>query len=145
MFRLLAFLITCFFVFNMSILSIAQEQPTVPEVKAQPSSNRDILSSLKTVSACVGGAVLGGLVGGLIGNLISEPNTGLGYYNTPSETSCIFCIGGAVIGAVIMTSITSPSKPTTPSPNVLLGKSPAYIQAYIHVHQPKTATLKGLP
>ena len=141
MFRLLAFLITGVFVFNMSVLSIAQELPTIPEVKAEPNSNTDLFLTLTSAATCLGGAVMGGFVGLLIGNRIDDSTSGLGDY-TPSQATMYSCIIGAAAGGILMLVITSPSpQPTTPSPNVLLGKSPAYIQAYIQAHPSQNAML----
>ena len=146
MFRFLAFLIICVFVFNMSVLSIAQEQPTPPEVKVPSKSNTGAVSVLTSGAACLGGAVAGGFLGFLIGSSMSEPNTGSGLlYASPSDAAVSGCIIGATVGGILMLVASMPKPSTTVSPNVFLGKSPAYIQAYIQAHQSKTATLKGLP
>ena len=146
MFRLLVFFTISIFVFNVLSPSYAQE-PSVQE-QAQTDVKKDIgpihKSDFFSTSAIMGclGCIVGSYAGLRIGSSIDNTGTGVGGY-FPSDAQFYGCCGGAVLLGSVLPFLFIQSRSYKPIPPTerLLGKSPAYIEAYTQAYESEAIKL----
>lgn len=145
--RIPAFLMVILLLFSMIPVSFAQQDFT--EAQAEADAHRDVNHDMKEsfwfISGLVGSSVgfaAGGVGGCLSGLLIEDTNNCIYSISEDPMVSCslagaIFC-GAFVVPAAVFTYPHNPSPPL----ERLLGKSPEYIEAYLHAYRSKTVSLR---
>ena len=145
--RIPAFLMATLLLFSMIPVGFAQQNPIQAQAKADAHRdvNRDMKESLWFMSGLVGssaGFAAGGVGACLSGLLIEDTNNCIYSISEDPMVSCslagaIFC-GALVVPAAVFIYPHNPSPPL----ERLLGKSPEYIEAYLHAYRSKTVSLR---
>ena len=138
MHRILAFLTITLFVFNFLIPSFAQELSVQEQAEWDAIADTDSTSrgGYTMCGICFGSAalVLGGNIGYRIGSTINNVPTSS--YDWPSDEQLIGCItGAALLGGVAAPLLLYFGPYPSPPPERLIGKSPAYVEAYTEAYQ----------
>lgn len=140
--RILAFLTITIFVFNLLIPSFAQE------LSVQEQANREAKKDLDTVrktglfmsSFLCGslGSIVGGFAGYQIGNSINDvpPGGFFEFFNDEQSIGC--CVGAILLGGVVAPLFLNLNHNPNPPSGRLIGKSPAYVEAYTQAYQKKS-------
>ena len=142
------FMVTLLLV-SMIPVSFAQENLTEAQATADAHRdvNQDMKESLWFMSGLVGSSVgfAAGGIGACLSGLIIDFNP---------DTSCIYAVSDdpmtscSIAGAIFCGALVVPAAvfiyPHKPSPPLerLLGKSPEYIDAYLHAYRSKTISLR---
>ena len=140
MHRILVFLTITLFVFNLLIPSFARELSV--QEQAKRNAKQDMSGIRPTAHASFGlcfsscGLLLGSYLGYQIGTAINDvPVSGL-WGDSPSDEQSIGCLAGAMLlGGVAAPVLLYLSPYPSPSSERLIGKSPAYVEAYTQAYQ----------
>ena len=145
MFRVSVFLMALLLLFSTTPVSLAQLNAVKAQAETDASADMSDMAKAKWFLLGGLGSTVGCLIGCAGGCLLGSVNRGY-TSNSVSNTQANFAFAGAILLGVCAVPITVFGYPhnVTPPPERLLGKSPAYIQAYTQAYKSRTVLLRKI-
>ena len=145
MFRVPVLFMATLLLFSTMSVSLAQQHAVQAQAKADASADMSSISKTEWFISGGLGSAVGCFLGCAGGYLLGKVNPG--YTSAPiSNTQTHFAFAGGILLGVcaVPTAVFVYPHNVTPPPERLLGKSPAYIEAYTQAYKSRTTLLRKI-